>query len=108
MLSVVPDLLVITVATDETDGFKQFLHSAKKYGLKVKVPFTALCFCLFLLFNSKCFCFGTLMVAFVHQSFHYYYYYYYESEWSAVQGQTELRLCHGWVILWMYTSKAFN
>ncbi|KAL8624347.1 hypothetical protein ACOMHN_044778 [Nucella lapillus] len=31
------DLLVITVATDETDGFKRFLFSAKKYGLKVKV-----------------------------------------------------------------------
>ena len=39
MLTIVADLLVITVATDETDGFKQFLRSAKKYGIKVKVLF---------------------------------------------------------------------
>ncbi|XP_076452068.1 procollagen-lysine,2-oxoglutarate 5-dioxygenase 1-like [Babylonia areolata] len=32
-----PDLLLITVATDETDGLKRFLHSTRKYGLKVKV-----------------------------------------------------------------------
>ncbi|KAK7094083.1 procollagen-lysine,2-oxoglutarate 5-dioxygenase 1-like [Littorina saxatilis] len=31
------ELLVITVATEGTDGFKQFLRSTKKYGLKVKV-----------------------------------------------------------------------
>ncbi|KAK7471384.1 hypothetical protein BaRGS_00035990, partial [Batillaria attramentaria] len=31
------DLLVITVATEETDGFKHFMRSAKKYGYKVKV-----------------------------------------------------------------------
>lgn len=27
----------MTVATEETDGFKQFMRSAKKYDLKVKV-----------------------------------------------------------------------
>ncbi|GFR84006.1 procollagen-lysine,2-oxoglutarate 5-dioxygenase [Elysia marginata] len=31
------DLLVITVATKENDGFRQFMKSAKKYGLDVKV-----------------------------------------------------------------------
>lgn len=31
------DLLVITVATKETDNFKMFMRSANKYGLKVKV-----------------------------------------------------------------------
>lgn len=31
------ELLVLTVATEETDGFKQFMRSAKKYGIKVKV-----------------------------------------------------------------------
>lgn len=28
---------MLTVATQETDGFKQFMHSAKKYNLTVKV-----------------------------------------------------------------------
>ena len=30
-------LLVMTVATSETDGFKRFMASTKKYGLDVKV-----------------------------------------------------------------------
>uniref|UniRef100_A0A2C9JTG6 procollagen-lysine 5-dioxygenase n=1 Tax=Biomphalaria glabrata TaxID=6526 RepID=A0A2C9JTG6_BIOGL len=32
-----PDLLVVTIATEENDGFRQFLRSAKLYGLNVKV-----------------------------------------------------------------------
>jgi procollagen-lysine,2-oxoglutarate 5-dioxygenase len=31
------DLLVVTVATEENDGFHQFMRSTKKYGLDVKV-----------------------------------------------------------------------
>ncbi|KAK7471373.1 hypothetical protein BaRGS_00035979, partial [Batillaria attramentaria] len=31
------DLLVVTVATEETDGFKRFMRSAKQYGFRVKV-----------------------------------------------------------------------
>ncbi|KAK6177441.1 hypothetical protein SNE40_015540 [Patella caerulea] len=31
------DLLALTVATEETDGFKRFMRSAKKYDLNVKV-----------------------------------------------------------------------
>ncbi|KFM79073.1 Procollagen-lysine,2-oxoglutarate 5-dioxygenase 3, partial [Stegodyphus mimosarum] len=32
-----PKLLVLTVATEETDGFKRFLRSAKVYGINVEV-----------------------------------------------------------------------
>ncbi|BFZ23213.1 hypothetical protein BsWGS_26252 [Bradybaena similaris] len=32
-----PDLLVVTVATEENDGFRLFMRSIKKYGLDVKV-----------------------------------------------------------------------
>ncbi|KAK3796263.1 hypothetical protein RRG08_041579 [Elysia crispata] len=31
------ELLVVTIATEENDGFRQFMKSAKKYGLDVKV-----------------------------------------------------------------------
>ncbi|ESO95748.1 hypothetical protein LOTGIDRAFT_188441 [Lottia gigantea] len=31
------DLLAVTVATEETDGFKRFMRSAKKYDINVKV-----------------------------------------------------------------------
>ncbi|KAJ8021793.1 Procollagen-lysine,2-oxoglutarate 5-dioxygenase 1 [Holothuria leucospilota] len=31
------DLLVVTVATEETDGFKRFMRSTNKYGVNVKV-----------------------------------------------------------------------
>lgn len=31
------ELLVLTVATEETDGFKRYMRSARVYGLNVKV-----------------------------------------------------------------------
>ena len=37
------DLLVITVATDETDGFRRFMRSARKYNLNVTVGYMSIC-----------------------------------------------------------------
>ncbi|XP_046571507.1 multifunctional procollagen lysine hydroxylase and glycosyltransferase LH3-like [Haliotis rubra] len=37
ILAAEDDLMVVTVATDETDGFKRFLRSVKKYGFELKV-----------------------------------------------------------------------
>ena len=33
----VSDIIVFTVATEENDGFRLFMKSAKKYGYPVKV-----------------------------------------------------------------------
>ena len=32
-----PGLLLVTIATEENDGFRQFMHSTKQYDLDVKV-----------------------------------------------------------------------
>ena len=37
------DLLLITIATDPTDGYVRFMRSAEKYGYNVRVIIFVLC-----------------------------------------------------------------
>jgi hypothetical protein len=33
------ELLAVTIATEETDGFRRYVYSAEKYGINHKVKF---------------------------------------------------------------------
>lgn len=48
-------LLVVTVATDETDGYQRFMKSCKHFNFNVKVSiYVYVCIQLVIIFNYSC------------------------------------------------------